>query len=138
MKFVLLALFLPFAAFAADLTEGIMGGPVELKHLSPDEADAVVAAAGGSLSKVKSAGDAKKKATPFYPYELRRAGESASAICLFEVTAKGRVGRIYRVGSGSDAFFKECVIVLQDWRFAKQSAPTYRIIQFEAQNQNPP
>jgi hypothetical protein len=137
VKKFLLFLLLPLAASAVDLMEGVAGKTIKLKALTSAEADAIVAEAGGSLSKVKSAGDATKKAVPFYPFELRRAGESAQAICLFEVNAKGRVGRIYRVGAGSDAFFRECVKVLQDWRFAKQSKLSYRIIQFEAQNQSP-
>jgi hypothetical protein len=111
---------------------------VSLHVVSEEMAAAIWRSIGGSLSSVKSPADAKAKESPFYPFGMRRRGERGSAICLFEVTAKGQVGRIFRVGGGSDQFFKECVRALQSWRFAEQNIVTYRVIEFTAKSQNPP
>lgn len=110
---------------------------VSLRSVSEAEAGVIWKAVGGSLSLVPSPSDAKVKEGPFYPLGMRQRGESGSAICLFEVTTNGHVGRIFRVGSGSDQFFKECVRALQNWRFEKQNRMTYRAIEFTAKTQNP-
>lgn len=111
--------------------DGSPPNSVTFKVLTEAEKDQVRTAAGGSLSKVKSANDAKTKKTPSSPHAMLRRGENTKVACLFEVNTKGRVGRIFMIGDGSLVYFRECVRALQEWRFARQDSPTYRIIQFE-------
>lgn len=111
---------------------------VVLRRLSRRRAAVVWRAIGGSLVNVKAPSDAQTRAAPFYPFGMRVRGESGKAVCLFEVTVAGRVGRVFRVGDGSDRFFKECVRALQSWRFAEQPAVSYRVIEFRATYQEWP
>jgi hypothetical protein len=106
-----------------------------LRELPESEAADIMRTIGGSISKVKSPKDALAKIGPHYPFEMRKRGEIGRAICLFEVSVKGEVSRIFKVGDGSDEFFQECVLALEQWRFPKQPAASYRVIEFVAQKE---
>jgi len=50
---------------------------------------------------------------------MRRNGEMAVVTCIIQVSSAGQVVRIFRIGTDSDIYFKECARALVQWKFAQ-------------------
>lgn len=106
--------------------------PVKINKLSERDAENLLKSLELPIDNLPAPKDTLRTVSPGCPKELRRNGETAHVLCIFEVTQMGSVGRVFSTEWSHESYFEDCAKALKSWTFKPDNRTHFYKIRFEA------